>query len=78
MHTVNMCMMTCFILFIEKTILETGISGVDTITTTGQLIPFVIGVASLVVAARDLVMMTLKNVGSLVKHRTFSLNRTRH
>ena len=52
----------CFILFIEKTILVAGISGVNTVRTTGQLIPFVIGVASLVVAFRDLLMLSLCNV----------------
>jgi hypothetical protein len=64
MHTFNLVTMTCFILFIEQTILVSGISGVHTIRTTGQLIPFVIGVASLIVAARDLVMLSLKKVSS--------------
>jgi hypothetical protein len=64
MHTVNLATMTCFILFIEKVILVSNISGVHTIRTTGQLIPFVIGVASLIVAARDIVMLSLKKVSS--------------
>jgi hypothetical protein len=64
MHTFNLVTMTCFILFIEKTILVSGISGVHTIRTTGQLIPFVIGVASLILAARDLVMLSLQKVSS--------------
>jgi hypothetical protein len=59
-----------------------GISGVHTIRTTGQLIPFVIGVASLIVAARDLVMLSLKKVSSrrycCLEHAERTLTFSRH
>jgi hypothetical protein len=62
MHTFNAVTITCLIVFIEKTIIVTGISGVHTIGTTGQLIPFIVGVQTSMVAARDLVMLNLKRV----------------
>lgn len=55
-------MLACFILFIEQTILVAGISGVHTIGTTGQLIPFIVGIASMAVAKRELLMLLLKKV----------------
>jgi hypothetical protein len=51
--------MASFALFIEQTILVAGVSGVHTPRTTGQLIPFIIGVFSLAVALRDTMMMLL-------------------
>lgn len=38
--------MACFISFIEKTIAVSEITGVYDIRSTGQLIPFIIGVVS--------------------------------
>jgi hypothetical protein len=61
-HVLTLTAMACFILFVEETILVAGISGVNTIRTTGQLIPFVIGVFSLAVALRDLISLFLWNV----------------
>jgi hypothetical protein len=61
-HLLNLATVACFVLFVEQTILKAGISGVNTIRTTGQLIPFVIGVVSVVVALRDLVMLSLWKV----------------
>lgn len=46
-------------MFIEQTILVAGVSGLHTPRTTGQLIPFIIGVFSLAVALRDTMMMML-------------------
>jgi hypothetical protein len=62
MHAFHLSAMACFILFIEKTILMAGISGVHTIRTTGQLIPFIIGIVSLTVTARELFMLWLRKV----------------
>ena len=61
-HVLTLTAMACFILFVERTILVAGISGVNTIRTTGQLIPFVIGVFSLAAALRDLILLFLWNV----------------
>jgi hypothetical protein len=61
-HLLIVATIACFVLFVEKTIIEASISGVNTIRTTGQLIPFVIGVVSVVVALRDLVMLSLWKV----------------
>jgi amino acid transporter len=61
-HVLTLTTMALFILFVEMTILEAGITGVNTIRTTGQLIPFVIGVFSLIVATRDLAMLMLWKV----------------
>ena len=61
-HLLVLATIACFVLFVEQTILEAGITGVNTIRTTVQLIPFVIGVVSVVVALRDLVMLSLWKV----------------
>lgn len=47
--------------------LVAGISGVNTLNATGQLIPFVTGVVSLVVALRDLVLGLLRKVSREVR-----------
>lgn len=65
-HVLTLTTMACFVLFIEKTILVAGLSGVHTIRTTGQLIPFIIGVFSLAVALRDLTMLLLWKVSGWV------------
>jgi hypothetical protein len=61
-HMLTLITMACFIMCVEETILVAGISGVNTIGTTGQLIPFVIGVFSLAVALRDSMMQLLRQV----------------
>lgn len=53
-----------FILSVELTIRWNKISGIQTIQTTGQLIPFVVGVASFVRAKHKLVIFAIKKVGS--------------
>lgn len=68
MHLVTLAMMSCFIAFIEKTILVAGISGIHTIRTTGQLIPLTIGIASTLLAARETIMLLLKEVSIRVSH----------
>jgi hypothetical protein len=56
--------MTCLVLFIEKTIAIADISGVGKgkVSTTGQLIPLIIGIASTIAAFRDLGMFFLREV----------------
>jgi hypothetical protein len=61
-HVLSLITMACFITCVEKTILIAGISGVNTIGTTGQLIPFVIGIFSLAAALRDSMMQLLWQV----------------
>jgi hypothetical protein len=61
-HVLIVATMVFFIMFIERTILVAGISGVNTIKTTGQLIPFVTGVFSLIMALKELMMLLLWEV----------------
>lgn len=61
-HVLTLATMACFVFFIEKTILVADVSGVHTTRTTGQLIPFIIGVFSLAVALRDTMMLLLCKV----------------
>lgn len=60
-----------FITCIELTILKNGISDVYTINTTGQLIPFIIGVVSSIATCRDVLFSHLRRVSDT----TCSLNK---
>lgn len=46
-------MTSCLTTFIERSIIASNISGVDTLRSTGQLIPFVIGICSKLLALRE-------------------------
>ena len=65
LHLLNLTTMACFIAFIELTINGSNISAVHTIDTTGQLIPFVIGIISFANSIRELEMLFLRKVGIL-------------
>lgn len=82
-HLYILAAMAVFILFIENTIIVAHVSGVHTIGTTGQLIPFIIGVASALLTARDLVMLRVSKVCSfpgcfrlLSLRHTYSIGRS--
>jgi hypothetical protein len=52
----------CLIVFIEETIRLNGIQGAYIIKSTGQLIPFIIGVASLLATVKDIALDWLHEV----------------
>lgn len=54
--------MTCFIVFVELTLTANNISGVYTLNTTGQLIPFIIGITSMVAAMREIALRYIREV----------------
>ena len=54
--------MACFITFIELTLTANSIFGVYTLRTTGQLIPFIIGITSLAAAMRELALRHVRKV----------------
>jgi hypothetical protein len=62
MHIGILTTVGCFIAFIELSITVGNISGVHTIASTGQLIPFVIGIASFASALRELGMIYARKV----------------
>jgi hypothetical protein len=53
-----------FILCVELTIKWNNISGVDTIRTTGQLIPFIIGIVTSLRAAHQIILLSIKKVST--------------
>lgn len=66
-HLIIILMIAYFILSIELTIIWNGITEVHDIKSTGQLIPFVIGVMSSIRAIQEVVL------GILSKVRSFNL-----
>lgn len=58
--------MACFIVFVELTLTANNISGVYTINTTGQLIPFIIGITSMVAAMREIALRYIREVWLVV------------
>lgn len=54
----------CLIVFIEKTIAVNRIQGAYVIRSTGQLIPFVIGVASMLATVKDISLDWLRDVST--------------
>lgn len=62
MHTVTGAIIVCLIVFIEKTIVVNNIQGAYTIKSTGQLIPFIIGVASMLGTIKDISLDWLHEV----------------
>jgi hypothetical protein len=65
MHVFNLVTITVFILFIERTIVVAGVNGVHTVSTTGQLIPLIIGIVSIVTATRDPILFWLRKVSEI-------------
>jgi hypothetical protein len=63
-HALTLATIGCFIAFTELTIKDNRISGVYTIKTTGQLIPFIIGLTSFIGALRDLLLRYLQRASS--------------
>lgn len=61
-NVLTLCVIAWFILSIELTIRWNEIQGVDTIDSTGQLIPFIIGVTSSAAALDTLVVAIIKKV----------------
>lgn len=55
-------MTSCLTTFIERSIIASNISGVDTLRSTGQLIPFVIGICSKLLALREGFMALVRKV----------------
>lgn len=53
-----------FIMSIELTIRWNGVQGVDTIQTTGQLIPFIIGCVSISQVMKKVFFMGLRGVSA--------------
>ena len=76
-HALTLGSIALFIYFIEATILFSHISGVYTVNTTGQLIPFVVGIASSAAALRELLLLWLRRVSNLTTYFPIwpSLNR---
>lgn len=66
-HVVILLVAAYFILSIELTILWNGIAGVHTVTSTGQLIPLIIGVVSSVRATQEVVLGVLRKVNPSIQ-----------
>lgn len=60
-HVFILITMSCFIAFIEKTVIVANITGVYTIKSTGQLIPFIIGVVSSVRTFIEVIVLSWFN-----------------
>lgn len=54
--------MACFVVFVELTLTANSISGVYSLRTTGQLIPFIIGITSLAAAMREIALRYVRKV----------------
>ncbi|KAK7724881.1 hypothetical protein SLS57_004152 [Botryosphaeria dothidea] len=59
-HVYNLATMICFIVFIEKTIIVAEVSGVYSLRSTGQLIPFIIGLASFAASIREITLLHMR------------------
>jgi hypothetical protein len=64
-HVLTLTTTACFIAFIELTIRDAKISGVHTISTTSQLIPTTIGIASTGAAVREMILLFIRRVSWL-------------
>lgn len=58
--------MACFVVFVELTLTANNISGVYTLNSTGQLIPFIIGISSTVAAMREIALRYIRKVQPVV------------
>lgn len=63
-HVYNLATMICFIVFIEKTIIVAEVSGVYSLRSTGQLIPFIIGLASFAASIREITLLHMRKVSN--------------
>lgn len=61
-HVLVAVIIICLIVFIEKTIEQNHIRGAYTIRSTGQLIPFIIGVVSMLAIVKDILLEWLHDV----------------
>jgi hypothetical protein len=61
-HTMIVAVMACSIAFIELILKMNKITGAYDISSTGQLIPFIIGTTSLTAAVRAIVLQIVQNV----------------
>jgi hypothetical protein len=70
-HTMTVAVMACSIAFIELTLKMNKITGAYDISSTGQLIPFIIGTTSLMTAVRAVVLQIVQNVNVAFQFHPF-------